>query len=264
MYNNVLLRGDNMNELDLFLSNINQNTDEDYKESISLYNLVNTFNKLLLSFKSEYTKLEKLELGKEINIIDFIKNDNNLRIIDMILYKPNMVNDSYTHLYLRELNGVSLPFITSDVNIHSDNGYYHEVIKIPAKLVKKYLDLFEKHELLFELYHYLKNNFIVNSESVNIHTRIDSVNNSLDKITGIKIEIDNYYLQQEDHIDIKFDLENNLKVDLSESSIRLNNKSIKTNENTYLDILKNLYISSRHLENEVNDKSKIKKLINNY
>jgi hypothetical protein len=182
----------------------------------------------------------------------------------MILYKPNMVNDSYTHLYLRELNGVSLPFITSDVNIHSDNGYYHEVIKIPAKLVKKYLDLFEKHELLFELYHYLKNNFIVNSDSVNIHTRIDSVNNSLDKITGIKIEIDNYYLQQEDHIDIKFDLENNLKVDLSESSIRLNNKSIKTNENMYLDILKNVYISSRHLENEANDNSKIKKLINNY
>lgn len=47
---------------------LNNNIDKnmDYANSISFYHLVDSFNKLYLSFKKDYEKLRKLDLGEDI------------------------------------------------------------------------------------------------------------------------------------------------------------------------------------------------------
>lgn len=253
-----------LNEMNLAYTNVLNN-----ENSISLYDLINSFNKMYSSFKKEYEKLEKLDLGKDISFLGFTKKNNILRVLDMLVYRPNIISDKYTHLYLREINGVSMPYITNEIGLHSDNGYYNKTIKLPAKVVKDYLDLFEKYELLFELYQHLKNNTIFNNGNYLLYTRIDNINrNILDNIESFKIVMDsNKYIEAGNHIDIKVNLGNSLSIDIADSSIRLGDISIPVDNELGIDILKKISINGIYLEKDKhkvveNRSAKTKVLIN--
>ena len=246
--------------------------DINYSDCISLYDLVSSFNKLHLSFKREYSELPKLDLGKEITVNDFTKIDDELRVLDMSVYKPKAFNENYLYLYLREINGVSMPYITNDQgSIHSDN-FYKSNVKIPSQTVKQYLDLFEKYQVLFELYKHLKNKIIFNSGPYFLNTRINSIdNNFLDDMDCFKISLNaNYYMKPSDHIDISVNLGNIFGIDAEESNIILGDDDIEPTVELCTDILKRIYIHNKYLGKEKNnnkenviDKVKVLKTFNN-
>ena len=233
---------------DLDIDNIEINRNN----CISLYDLIEAFNRMHRAFKSEYNHLNKLDLGKEINVLNFIKYEEELRVLDMLVYKPSMINEKYTYLYLREVNGKIMPYITNEIGFHSDNGFYRVPVKLPVKSVKAYLDLFEKYELLFELYKSLGNRIIYNDGTNMLYTRIDSANSRfLDDLSYFKVGMDaNYFMKPGNHIDINVKLGKKITVDYEGNSINLNGKTLEGYNSTYLNILKNIYVNGRFLNNE--------------
>ena len=247
------------------------NIEINYDNCISLYNLICAFNKMHIAFKKEYDKLEKLDLGKDVNVLSFTKIEDRLRVLEMILYKPTLIDQNYAYLYLRELNGVIKPFITNDMgSIHNDNGFYRNSIKLDHNKVRKYLDLFEKYELLFKLYKYLENRLIFTDGTNTLLTKIESEKGKfLDNMKSFRVRMDaNYYMKPNSHIDIFVDLGEEISPSISGSSIVVNDKSINFDKEMCLNILKNVYINGKYLEkesyrkNEIDD-NKVKVLINN-
>lgn len=245
------------------------NIDIDTTNCISLYNLIYSINKMHCLFKKEYEELEKLDLGDDIKILGFNKFEHQLRVLDMLVYKPKMLNTNYTYLYLREVNGVSMPYITNEISIHSDNGFYRKTIKLPAKTVKKYLDLFEKYELLLKLYKYLNNRIIFNDGTYMLYTRIESTNDGiLNDFVSFKIGMDeNHFMKPGSHININVNLRNDFSIDLERCNVALNENEISLNSDEYVNILKNTYINGKYLiDDKIKDAKKsdnVKVLINN-
>ena len=227
-----------------------------------------------IAFKKEYDELERFDLGKRIDIKSFVKyvdsNGKSCRVLDILVEKPKMIDEEYTYLYLREINGVSMPYITNERGSYiNDNGYYNKFIRLDAKLVKKYLSLFEKYQLLFDLYSYL-NNQVVYADGTNfLFTRIDSEDNSfLDNMDSFRVSLStNHVLDSGDHINIKVNLDQELNIDLENSRIKLGDEDISINDEICLDILKRIYVNGKYLEKNTKrnnkDNSKVKMLVNN-
>ena len=229
--------------------------DINYNDCISLYDLINSFNKMHLAFKKEFSELEKLDLGKEISVVDFTKYDDELRVLDLAVYKPKASNENYLYLYLREINGVSMPYITNDKgSIHSEN-YYKSNVKIPAKTVKKYLDLFEKYQVLFELYKHLKNKIVFNNGTHFLNTRICSIDsNFLDEMDSFKVTLNaSYHMMPGDHIDLSVNLGNIFGVSEEECNIIIGDEDIEPTVELCTDILKRIYIHNNYLGKEKNN-----------
>lgn len=232
-----------------------------YSECISLYDLIVSFNKLYLLFKNDYKKLEKLDFGKKINVLNYTNIKDELRVLELLVYKPSVVNDNYTHLYLREINGVSMPYISNDIgSIHCDD-YYKKNVKIPAKVVKSYLDLFDKYELLFKICKRLKNNLVFNDEIILLHTRIESNEaNFLDEMESFIVSL--HSNSDGNHIDIAVNLGNELNINIDNSLIYIDGEDIKLSNELCIEVLKKIFIYSNYLERNRKDNSKIKVLKN--
>ena len=216
-----------------------------YDKCISLYDLIVSFNKMHSAFKKELDDLPKLDLGKEVRAMKFAKHESDMRYLELRVYGPYMVNRNYIFLCLREILGKPLPYITNGQTIHSDD-YFQETIKIPPKVVKGYLDLFDKYQLLFELYQHLRNKKIFDDFTYSLQTGIDSQDdNFFDQMTSFIVKLDN---DSTDHIQIFVNLgDEELDVDLDESYINLDGKIVKPDKDGYLDILKKTYVNGSHL-----------------
>ena len=144
---------------DLIGTNVNgQKININYDDSINLFNLVSSFNELYKSFKKEYAELEKLSLGKCVEVLTFDKftfKNNNYRLLTMYIDEPLITSHPDTILYLREINGKIMPFVTNELNIF-DKNYYNDDIELNNLISKKYLDLFEKYDQLLKMYNYFK------------------------------------------------------------------------------------------------------------
>ena len=187
-----------------------------YVDSINLLHLVSSFNELYLSFKKEYDELDKLNLGKTIEILGFEKFDyNGDSYRNLILYidNPIVTNREYTILYLREINGEVKPFITNDINVF-DKKYYRENVEINNDIAKKYLDLFEKYSLLLETYNHLKNNRIFGDGTNSIFTVIDNYSsNLLEGLKTFKLSFCSEYFDAEYYAEFLINLGNNFGLD---------------------------------------------------
>ena len=247
-----------INNIDTIKGNVNdlEINNNDY---ISLYNLIKAFNKMHMAFKREYQELDKLDLGRVVEIDRFHKFNNAsgepCRLLDMNIYQPYMSGLSHTFLCLYECNGKTMPYITNDISCMSDNGYYRRKIKLNPRIVKKYLDLFESYELVLNLYRSLKKNEIYSNGLISLSTNIDS-NNDLftDDMNSFSISIK---FNIDDEINITVNLGEELRINTSESYIILNDEHNALNNETGINILKNTLIRGKYLGKEFN--SDIKK-----
>ena len=195
-----------MNELDKFIKEINlvfTNTIQaidfcrvdfdlekqkvNYENAINMYKLVSSFNKLYLSFKKEYNDLEKLELGKDLQILNFNQftiDKEHHRIIDIYITNPIICDHNYTILSICEKNNHIYSFISNRTNPF-DKEFYKKDIQLDVNICKKYLDLFEKYQLLFETYNQFKNKFVYDDGINILCTKIEG--NFLKELTGFEI-----------------------------------------------------------------------------
>ena len=233
-----------------------------YDNCISLYDIVEKFNILHKTFKKRYNDLEKFDLGRHIDISNFIKNDNiNYRCLLIYIDEPTMINEKYTDLYLVERDNEIKSFITNNLNVFDKKHYYKE-IDLDKKIVKQYLDLFENYSILLYLYHRFENGILFGDGTYTLFTNIKSENNELlDDFEKIEILLGaNYFLSPGEHIKCCINLGNSLNIDVNDSKIEIFDKNIKANKEDYIRILKSIFINERYL-NEYYDRKNGRKII---
>ncbi len=224
-----------------------------YANSVSLLNLISSFNKLYLSFKEEYEQLEKLNLGKTIEVLDFSKfnmNDDNYRVLVFYINIPKITNHEETILYLREINGDIKPFVTNNINVF-DKNYYKENISLHEDIAKKYLDLFEKYKELLNAYNYLKNSQILGDGTNSMFTTIDNYNsNLLEELKNFTISFGSEYFNTEYWVELSIKLGNDFGIDYDKSKIILDNQNIKADIEVCEKVLTKVHINKKYTKSD--------------
>lgn len=263
-----------MNELELFIKRINlfftntvsindvskvpgidyENTDINYENTISLYNLVKSFNELYLKFKKEYDNIEKFELGEYVEIIEYANyrssfDDKDYRHLIFYIENPTICNHKYTYLYFFDKNKEPSALITSNTTRNSyEEGYYREAINLDLNKVSKYLDLFSKYQVLLDTYNYLKNQFIFGDSSNILCSHIDG--DLLKGLESIKLTLGSLDFFSEDSIVLYINLGENFGIDYKKSSVILNNNIINFENKDIDKIVNDTYISKKYLKNK--------------
>ena len=226
-------------------------TEVNYVDSINLLHLVSSFNKLYLSFKKEYDELDKLNLGKNIEVLSFRKfdyNGDNYRNLILYIDSPIITNYKDTFLYLREINDEIKPFVTNNINPF-DKKYYRENIKLNNEIAKKYLDLFEKYSLLLETYNYLKNNQIFGDGTNCIFTVIGNSNsNLLEGLRTFKLSFGSAYFDTEYYAEFLINLGDNFGLDYDNCKITLDCENIKSDEEVCRKVLNSIYLNKKYVK----------------
>ena len=221
----------------------------DYVDSINLLHLVSSFNKLYLSFKKEYDELDKLNLGKTIEVLSFEKfdyNGDNYRNLILYIDNPFITNHEDTLLCLREINGEIKPFITNNINPF-DEKYYREKVKLNNDIAKKYLDLFEKYSLLLETYNHLKNHQIFGDGTNYIFTVIDNYNsNLLEGLRIFKLSFGSAYFDTEYYAEFLINLGDNFGLDYDNCKLILDCENIKPDEEVCRKVLNSVYLNKKY------------------
>lgn len=247
------------NRKDFFYYNFDIDKKEvNYDSSISLFELVSSFNKLYLEFKEEYDKLEKLDLGDNVELINFNKysvNDSNYRVSKFYISGSHLTTSSDTFLYLREINGKIKPFVTNDYH-RSDKKYFYKDINLDREIAKKYLDLFEKYNSLLTIYDYLKYKRLFGDGSSSIFTVIDNHHSNLLKgLNTFRIIIGGDYVDTDFSFDLFVNLGKEFGLNKDKCKLFLDYKNTPINKDVFNEILNNLYINKEYL---CDDKDEIK------
>lgn len=137
-------------------SNMTSNIDNievNINNSISLYDLVNYINKMYQSFKKEYVAIEKISLGDKMETVRFNSfkkyTDTNNKQRRSLCY--DIQGDNSWQLYIVECDNT---INTYKVPVDNKDDYLNANINL--ELAKKHLDLFEKYEVLTNLFYYLR------------------------------------------------------------------------------------------------------------
>lgn len=221
-----------------------------YDDSISLLKMVSSFNKLYSSFKKEYDELPKLNLGEHVEVLNYANysfDNDDYRTLFFYVEKPTMTNHSYTYLYLREINDEIKPFVSNNKNVF-DKKYYRHDIKLNNEIAKKYLDLFQKYELLLNSYQYFKNKLIFGDGTHCIITTIDNYHNSslLEGLHQFKIFWGSAYFDTEYFIELPINLGDNFGIDYDNCKIVLDGKEIKIDKEEFDRILANVFVNEQY------------------
>ena len=102
-------------------------------------------------FFTEYSKLDKLDLGEEVILEGYGKIfecfpdlDQTARYAFFRIKNPSIIDLPSTNLWMEEIDGEIKTYILDGSEY--DDDYYNEEIDLDKDKVKGYLDLFEKYK----------------------------------------------------------------------------------------------------------------------
>ncbi len=256
---------DTIKKRDLYRVDLDK-TDANIDNSISLYDLVTSFNKLYNDFKKKYDKLEKFDFCKKQYPCRFFEFnfDGYYRVLELLIDGCNpekFKGNDELELNLEEKDGKNESYATNGANSWDDD-YYNEDIEIDNNLVKEYLDLFQEYNFLMELFYRLKEDIVFSDGTFSIVSKIRN-GNTIDVMFGedidtLKLCIFASYFDQFNEIIITFKLGNDISIDLDNSRVTLNGNKIDINSEMCFDILKRIYLNSKYLEELRSDEREIK------
>ena len=243
-----------------------EKADVNLEGSISLYELVISFNKLYTDFKKKYDALEKFDFCKEqypdsFSEIDF--DDGHYRCLDFLVEGCDLKSFKQEDLYLtlREIDGKNSSFITTRGS-SIDPNYLCEEIKINDELVKKYLDLFQEYNFLMELFYRLIESPVFSDGTHMLFSKIKNADDMDvmfgDDVDYLKLSVCTSYFDLFNIIDIYIKLGEELSIDLDKSAIELKGKKIDVNSEMCIELLKKIYINGEYLEELTSDSRKEK------
>ena len=220
-----------------YIINKNIDRDIDYKNSISLYNLVNSFNQLYLKFKKEFDLLPVLGIDGDINLgwYDGCKNSKYERL-------TLFVGDEKI-IYIDRVNDIYECYI-ANVIISNDKDFEYEKLAINNDVIKKYLEFGYKYDVLIDSYNDLKNKQIFSNGYSLIFTKING--GLLDDFNTFEIAFGNVSMNCEDYINIVFKLGDNLVIDYDNSIVKLDNILYEDKFMFIDDVVKKIYINNKN------------------
>jgi len=247
---------DNMGEV---LRNID-NFEVNKLGCVSLYELILAFNNLHNEFIKEYDGLDKLDIGKKVDINGFnvseIDGKKN-RSIRLLITDSKITEEADVDVYLFDNDG-EITSIVTDAGESFING---KEISLDNKKIIDLLDLFEKYNELFKLYTYLKCGIIISTGTFSLFTQIgDTLNDFTDSISTFKVNFGCSFINEPgDHYRISVRLGDKLDLDDEDCKINLDGENIEFTEEDCFKVLKEVYINARYLNNlKIEEEEEIK------
>ena len=225
------------------------NTNVDYEDCVSLYEILKTFIETHRQFRKEYDELPKLDLGGFVDIgfsYDYEVDGMNCRSLEIYIDEPSIIEKPFTYLTIREEDGKMCSFVTNKENPLSKKYYYKEVT-LDEELSKKYLDFFQKYAPLIKFYNYYRTLFDYGDGTYMImHSLYIHDDTILKDMYGFDYFISASYFNTSYTFNIAINLENDT-IDKEKSYIELEDKRIPVNEEIYEKILKEIYLNKERL-----------------
>lgn len=222
------------------------NENIDTTNSISLYNLLASFNKLYLLFKKEYTQLENLGIGEEFYFNEyqnFQSDGDNYRVLVLYVTGQDIVDDPYALLYLREINGEIKPFICD--RMHN----YRQNIELDENISKEYLDLFAKYGTLINAYNTLRRcqpyGDGINCMFIAIEDKNDDL---LTEIKKFDISFGCTSASMQYYISLIIKMGEEFGIDYGNSIVKLNGIDQPIDKSQYDEIFKDTYLNKKYLK----------------
>ena len=217
----------------------------DYTNSTKLIDIVTKFNEQYQNFKKDFEKLPKINLAKKINYREFSTYDNNkLLVLDLYNVNEGLYNeDGWIALQLYFLNS---KLFANLFNEEYHNNTYQERININPKIIKDYLDVFDKHQKLLEIYEKLRRAFLFGNGKTILFSNIDG--ELLNGLKNFTFTFGNGYMNGHEYIKVTFKLDEQLEIINYELEFDTFNENYKEHEQEIINyLLDNIYINNSEL-----------------
>ena len=219
------------------------NKEIDYENSISFYNLVDSFNKLYLKFKNDYNKLDKWNLGKYKVLDVYSKEGEEGLYRSLVIYidEPDKMICDYdeTLLYIVEKNEEIYGRITNNLN-YFDKNYYNKKIDIDKNKASKYLDFFLRYKLFTDAYDFFKIRTIWGNGTTMIFSKI--CGDMFEEHCNFELSFGNCFFNYEDYIKVVFELGDELRINYNDSTVIFESKMVDDKKDIIDMLVNNLYI----------------------
>ena len=233
----------------------------DYTNSTKLIDIVTKFNEQYQNFKKDFEKLPKLNLAKKIKYREFSNdNDNKLLILDLYNTNDGLYNEN-------EWIALQLFFLNNELFANLFNEQYHdnayqERININPKIIKNYVEMFDKHEEFLNTYEKLCNAFLFGNGTTLLFSNIDG--ELLNGLKNFTFSFGNAYMNGSEYIKVTFKLGEKLEIINYELKFDTFNENYKEHEQEIINyLLNNIYINNNKLpklETKEVEKSYTKKI----
>ena len=232
----------------LFTHDINFNEIPN-EELISLKELATLIQTTYSRFKEEYENLEKLDIGKNNNILGFY-NDGCSRLLYMQINEQEektIVPKGFYYLTIEDSIGeYKLSF--KNTEIFCNEMKIITIDNIEPRILNGYLNLFEKYYPIFKLYVDLhKNNYLEARKSQYLMMGMDTNNDSLiNGLNGIEFNIQNFSEMGNNFIiRLYVDLRNGVNIDYNKSKIIVNDSVKNPKGFGYIELLNHAFENIR-------------------
>lgn len=208
-------------------------------DAVTVGLIMQRFNDLYLAFINDLNKLERFNIAKEIDF-EYFTNKNNNRYAQFHLDNQSF-NSDYSgsmKLYITDENN-NIDAYTMPLN----SGFG---VKIPfnmydSTLLREYLDLFDKHSELIQMYMILTGRkYQLYKDLCSVpHTSLSlSVDQYWDIYNGLR-NIYLYLVYNDNFAKISYNLGENFGIDVQSSYVRINKEKLEFDDVKYFEELTN-------------------------
>lgn len=223
----------------------------EYKDSVSLYEIVDRFNRAYQAYTLELDKLKMIfsKLGKEV------------------IYGYHSLSEGFAWLILDVLNPNEEVFdgrraVVNFINrsgdeyfVNADNGerrfskdFRSKGVDMDKESIKTCLDIVREHDLFLEAFRELRNKFVFGNGTTVVFSKVGG--DVLDKLTTFTLSFGNSYMNSSDFLEIKFRLGKNLRILYGSSKVAIEDEEIndKDEKKRIIDeLLRSIFINSEKL-----------------
>lgn len=215
---------------------VNNNIDMkvNYKDCISLYHLVDSFNKLYLRFKKNGIEYPNINIkgDKRIGWYDGDKNSKYERFT-MFINNSNI-------LYFERVNDIYRCYYTC-CNVSLEDNCEEFKLSLSDEDIKKYLEFGSKYDILIDGYNYFKDRQIFGNGTSLIFTRING--DLFNGCDSFEVSFGNVSMNCEDYVNIIFKLGDKLEIDYDNSIVILGGEIIRDKSMIIDQFVKMIYIN---------------------
>jgi len=224
-----------------------KNNEIDFSNSTNFYHLVESFNKLYLLFKKDYENLSKLDLGENVELWEFYKDEkNNYKCLTIYIDNPKKEICDYEEiiLLLYEEDGKVHSRVTNNLS-YLDKNYFNKELNLDEKKVENYLSFGEKYQLFIDSYYKLKDCFVFGDGTTVLFTKING--RLLENLSTFKLTFGNAFFNSCDNVKISFNLGEKLDILYEKSELMFDLEKQEPEKEIIDKLVNDLYINNTKL-----------------
>ena len=212
------------------------------KDSISLYYLVDSFNKMYNCFKKELSELPRLDFEGSFSYRCYVegKERTSNKDFQFLVLHIDGSRKKRANLIMQETEGVQECYRTDEWGFMLGYGINKTQVSIDESTVRKYLDFFQKYEPFLKTYTDINNKLLFTNGTTTLESNING--NVMKDLTTFTLRVANYYPPSADLFEIPIALGNDIKIDYDHSKAIYNSNPVENKKEVIDELLKNLYV----------------------